>query len=129
MIMSVFCNDDRYGESDGEPSEPGLKIDAMTAFDYVYNSEALNLDRNRIYLFGRSLGGAVAIYIAKQHCDKLAGVILENTFTSIGDMIKHVFPILDIGFVKKYMLRSEWKSIESIADVTCPLLFLSSENV
>ncbi|ETO16908.1 hypothetical protein RFI_20428 [Reticulomyxa filosa] len=98
-----------------------------TTFDYVRNNwETLQVDRKRIYLFGRSLGGAVAIYLASQHSNELAGVILENTFTCISDMVKKVFRFLDFDIIKKYMLRLEWRSIDLINQITCPILFLAS---
>ncbi|ETO29025.1 hypothetical protein RFI_08101 [Reticulomyxa filosa] len=119
----------RYGNSEGEPSEEGLKLDAATSLEYVHNNwDTLDIDRQKIYLFGRSLGGAVAVHLASQNNDKLAGVILENTFTSIADMVKKVLPFLDFDFVKRYVLRMHWKSIQSISHITCPLLFLTSER-
>jgi len=44
-------------------------------------------------LYGQSLGGAVAIYLAnylekRQKGSSIKGLIIENTFTSIEDMIK-----------------------------------------
>lgn len=56
---------------------------------------AEGIDKN-IYILGRSLGGAVTIYVASQDTYKNAikGLILENTFTSIQDMVKIVLPPL-----------------------------------
>jgi len=68
----------------------------------------------------------LAIYVASEHSNELGGIILENTFTSISDMVKKVFRFLDFDIVKKYMLRLEWKSIERIDQITCPILFLAS---
>jgi hypothetical protein len=48
-----------------------------------------------IYLHGRSLGGAVAIYAASQILEykfKIKGLIVENTFLSIPDMVAVLFP-------------------------------------
>lgn len=44
--------------------------------------------------FGRSLGGAVAINLAASFPQRLGAVIVENTFTSILDMIDILFPLL-----------------------------------
>jgi len=38
-------------------------------------------------VFGRSLGGAVAVELAMNKGNHLRGVIIENTFTSIADMV------------------------------------------
>eukprot|EP00483_Globobulimina_turgida_P004783 UN04792 len=77
-----------YGESEGIPNEDGIKIDAMTAFEYVCKNKKNEIDMDKIYLFGRSLGGAVAIHTAfeieklGENNVKLAGLVLENTFCS-----------------------------------------------
>jgi len=47
-----------YGNSEGTPSEEGLKLDAEATLEYALNKEDINNDR--IFVFGRSLGGAVA---------------------------------------------------------------------
>jgi hypothetical protein len=44
--------------------------------------------------FGRSLGGAVAINLAATFPTRVGAVIVENTFTSILDMIDILFPLL-----------------------------------
>ena len=48
-----------YGDSEGEPSEKGLGLDAEATLDYALSrTDIINPDR--IFVFGRSLGGAVA---------------------------------------------------------------------
>ena len=51
-----------YGNSEGTPSEEGLKLDAEATLEYALNKEDINNDR--IFVFGRSLGGAVAAQLA-----------------------------------------------------------------
>src|SRR5271170_4736728 len=58
-----------YGKSSGSPSEKGLKIDAETALQYVFKREELR--NSPIILYGQSLGGAVAIYLAEKHQDEV----------------------------------------------------------
>jgi fermentation-respiration switch protein FrsA (DUF1100 family) len=52
-----------YGKSTGTPSETGLYTDAQAVYDYVRTRTDLNQDK--IFLFGRSLGGAVALHLGK----------------------------------------------------------------
>mmetsp|Transcript_47071 Transcript_47071/g.121607 ORF Transcript_47071/g.121607 Transcript_47071/m.121607 type:complete len:124 (+) Transcript_47071:662-1033(+) len=59
--------------------------------------------------------------------DKLAGVVLENTFTSIGDMVEVVFPKF-ISTFKSLILRIDWNSRAAIKNVHAPLLFFSSDE-
>ena len=47
-----------YGNSEGTPSELGLKLDAEATLEYAIKRE--DIDPKRIFVFGRSLGGAVA---------------------------------------------------------------------
>lgn len=47
-----------YGNSEGSPSEEGLKLDAEATLEYAIKRE--DIDSERIFVFGRSLGGAVA---------------------------------------------------------------------
>ena len=57
-----------------------------------------DIDRNKIIVFGRSLGGAVAVNLAFQpfYARHIAVLMLENTFTSLPDIGRTIFdfPIL-----------------------------------
>merc|ERR1712013_484129 len=84
-----------YGRSEGSPSEEGLCMDAQAALDYLHTREDIASDR--IIIFGRSLGGAVAVDLAtrSQNKEKIAAVLLENTFTSIPDEDEDFDEVLD----------------------------------
>jgi len=49
------------------------------------------------------LGGAVTIHTVTHTLHNVAGVILENTFTSMGDMVDDIFPKL--AYFKKFILK------------------------
>lgn len=70
-----------YGKSEGKPNEAGLMRDAVAAMEYVMKRQDLN-SRN-VVMYGRSLGGAVAIHLAALYQDQLKAVMVENTFTSL----------------------------------------------
>lgn len=53
-----------YGFSEGKPSELGIYIDTDAIIKYILGSQ---VNPKRIYLFGASLGGAVAIYAAHKY--------------------------------------------------------------
>lgn len=42
-----------------------------------------DIDKDKIVLFGHSLGGAVALHLAADNADKVAAVIVENTFVRL----------------------------------------------
>ena len=49
-----------YGYSQGSPSEHGIQQDAKAVLKYTF--ETAPIDRSKVIVFGRSLGGAVAIH-------------------------------------------------------------------
>ena len=55
--------------------------------------------------------------------NRLAGLICENTFTSISDMVDAIMP-RHISFLKKYIQKLFYPSIDRIGKVTCPILFV-----
>lgn len=72
-----------YGHSSGSPSEKGILLDSQTALDYIQSHPILQ--SSPLFLYGQSLGGAVAIGLASDQVNqgKITGVILENTFANL----------------------------------------------
>ena len=110
-----------YGESEGQPNEEGILLDCTTVFSYMQQRD--DIDRTRIYLFGRSLGGNCAIALAKQYDEYIAGTIIENSFTSISEMVDSLFPLLSP--IKRFLLTLKWEGKERIKSITHPILFIS----
>eukprot|EP01113_Clastostelium_recurvatum_P030827 TRINITY_DN3788_c0_g1_i1.p1 TRINITY_DN3788_c0_g1~~TRINITY_DN3788_c0_g1_i1.p1 ORF type:complete len:291 (-),score=61.28 TRINITY_DN3788_c0_g1_i1:47-823(-) len=122
LHVNVFILSYRgYGKSDGHPTEAGLQRDAQAALSYLEANP--DIDASRIILFGRSLGGGVASWLAS-HCNNpgVKAVVLENTFTSIPDMIEVVMPWLRHV---KALCNNVWNSRQHISSVHIPILFLS----
>ncbi|XXQ39521.1 Serine aminopeptidase S33 domain-containing protein [Plasmodiophora brassicae] len=111
-----------YGDSEGTPSEQGLMLDAEAVLEHLLR-ERQDIDPRRLVVFGRSLGGAVALFIAKRYNAEVRATIIENTFTSIPDMVDVVLPLL--APLKRLILRIDWPSRSRIGHVTHPILFLS----
>ncbi|CAI9759072.1 unnamed protein product [Fraxinus pennsylvanica] len=121
-----------YGESDGFPSQHGITKDAQAALDHLV--QRTDIDPSRIVVFGRSLGGAVGAVLTKNNPDKVAAIILENTFTSILDMAGVLLPFLKL-FIRKsgskgpgvlnFLVRSPWNTIDVVGEIKQPILFLS----
>jgi abhydrolase domain-containing protein 13 len=114
-----------YGNSDSvSPSEAGLKLDGQGALKFVLDHP--KIDNSKIILFGRSLGGAVAFDVARYAQSNnipIAGVIVENTFTSIAAMVDHLMPV--IAVFKGLILKMRWDSLSIVPDLTCPVLYLA----
>jgi len=111
-----------YGLSTGTPSEIGLKLDAEAALMYLLSRK--DIHPKKIVAFGRSLGGAVAINLAASFPQHFGAVIIENTFTSILDMIDVVFPLLSYF---KFLSTNVWDNLETVKcfPSVLPTLFLS----
>jgi pimeloyl-ACP methyl ester carboxylesterase len=76
--------------------------------------------------FGRSLGGAVAISLAHRFPDLVAGVVVENTFLSVGAMVDVLMPFLK--HVRRLVVYMNWDSDVKVADLTMPILFISGAS-
>ncbi|KAF2683436.1 BEM46 family protein-like protein [Lentithecium fluviatile CBS 122367] len=112
-----------YGLSSGIPNEKGLIIDAQTGLDYIRQRHELR--GTRIVLYGQSLGGAVSISLAakNQKQGDIAGIILENTFTSMRKMIPAALPPAKY---LAFLCHQVWPSDEVLPQITnAPILFLS----
>lgn len=115
-----------YGNSDSvPPSERGLKLDAEAALQFARRHDGI--DSSKLFLFGRSLGGSVAFHLAAYSASQgvpLAGVMVENTFTSISSMVDQLMPFLIP--IKPLVLRIGWDSAAVIPKLGgTPLLFLA----
>jgi pimeloyl-ACP methyl ester carboxylesterase len=58
-----------YGHSDGTPDEAGLGLDAEAILNFALEHEEIN--NEKIFVFGRSLGGAVSIELCSKFPEKV----------------------------------------------------------
>ena len=73
--------------------------------------------------------GAVAFQLAKyadENGENLAGVIVENTFTSISAMVDHLMPF--IAPLKFLVLRIGWNSATVVPNLNVPILFIMGDS-
>ncbi|ODV74604.1 uncharacterized protein CYBJADRAFT_166403 [Cyberlindnera jadinii NRRL Y-1542] len=114
-----------YGESTGTSTEDGIKTDADTVMKFVMEHDQLS--NSSVVLYGRSLGGAVAIYIASKNYVPVKAVVLENTFLSIRKAIPHIFPFLR-NFT--FLCHQVWDSEHDILKVSpeVEMIFLCAEK-
>ena len=64
----------------------------MLSYENILRSRP-DVDSSRIFVFGRSLGGAVAVDLCSKNRERVACLILENTFTRyyyIQNHLKHI---------------------------------------
>ena len=91
-----------YGKSEGSPSAPGILDDARAARRWL--AERNGIPETEIVVYGQSLGGAVAVDLAAK--DGARALIVESSFTSLGDMGRLMFPLLPVNWLLKENLAS-----------------------
>lgn len=113
-----------YGRSEGTPSEEGLYLDAQAGLEYLLSHPGL--DQTRLFVFGRSLGGAVALDLAARpdQAQHLLGVIVENTFSSIPEMARVLFGWRLLRWLPDFCYKNQFRSIDKVPKVTVPILFV-----
>lgn len=109
-----------YGKSAGTPSEAGLYADAEAAWQTL--TVRFGVKPERIVILGESLGGGPALELARTRA--CAGLILQSTFTSVGDMARRAFPLLPLGG----LMRTKFDNLAKIAAVSCPKLVMHSRD-
>ncbi len=104
-----------FGQSTAElPSEDSVLEDARAAWDWIAREHP---GRQR-YIFGHSLGGAIAVQLAGE-VDDARGLIVEGTFTSIPD----VFRSFKWGWLPVTpLITQRFDSARRIGEVRVPVL-------
>jgi uncharacterized protein len=109
-----------YGLSEGSPGEQGTYRDAEAAWKYLTRKR--KLDPGRIVIFGRSLGGAVAAWLAVEKHS--AGLILESTITSVANRGAELYKFLPV----RLLARINYDTLGRIDKLRCPLLVIHSPD-
>ena len=122
MGLSVFLFDYRgYGKSQKyDPSEKGLYQDAIGAYDYL--TRVRNIRPERVVLFGRSLGSAVAGELAVQR--PASSLILESSFPTIEAVAKHHYA----GLPVHWLLGAEYRLIDRLPQLSLPKLIIHGDK-
>jgi fermentation-respiration switch protein FrsA (DUF1100 family) len=124
--FSVLIIDYRgYGQSQGHfPSESEVYRDSQAAWDYLIEQRHIN--PQSIFIYGHSLGGAIAIDLGVRQ-PNAAGVIVENTFTSMRDMIDYLGSFYKL-FPTDFILHQRFDSLSKLRLLNVPLLLIHGTN-
>ncbi|HLP99153.1 MAG TPA: alpha/beta fold hydrolase [Sideroxyarcus sp.] len=107
-----------YGKSSGGgPSEAKMYEDAEAAWNYLLQQR--KQEPRRAFIYGHSMGGAVAIELALHH-PETAGLIVEASFTSMLDMAEAEYPWLPVDM----LLNQRFDSIHKVSKLKVPVLFI-----
>ena len=114
--FSVLAIDYRgFGRSSAAlPSEATAAEDARAAWDWL----ARKAPAQPRYIFGHSLGGAIAIDLARQVTDE-QGTIVEGTFTSIPEVVS----TFKWGWLPvSALITQRFESVRKVSEIGSPLL-------
>lgn len=118
---SVFAYDYRgYGKSAGRPYEAGILADCEAAQRWL--AERTGQPSGHIVIFGRSLGGAVAVHLAAAQSAR--ALVLDRTFSSMVDVAASHYPWVPV----KFLLRNRYPSTVRIAQYSGPLIQFHGEQ-
>lgn len=107
-----------YGASEGSPSEKGTYRDALAAWNYLV--EKRGVAPERIVLFGESMGGAVASWLAQTN--RPAALVIQSAFTSVPDMAAKLYPFIPTRWIVRYSYDTK----DYLKKVACPILVVHS---
>ena len=107
-----------YGKSAGSPSEQGTYRDAEAAWRYL--TEQKQVPSCCIVLFGESLGGAVAAWLAARQAP--AALVIASAFTSVPDLARKFYPYLPV----RWLARIRYDTREYLQAIAVPVLIAHS---
>ena len=118
---SVLIVDYRgYGRSTGTPDEQGTYEDALAAWRWLTGPG--KVPAREVVVFGRSLGGAVAAWLAAE-ADP-AGLIVESAFRSVPALAAEIYPFLPV----RALARLQYDTEAHLGRVECPVLVVHSRD-
>ncbi len=108
-----------YGRSEGIPSELGIYRDGQAAYEYLLTRTDVN--KNKLVIYGESLGGAVAIDLASKV--KVDALVVDSSFTSAVAMGKLLYPM-----IPEFLVGFKFDSVTKITKISVPKLFFHSQT-
>ncbi len=108
-----------FSESTGTPTEKGLLVDGLTAYDWLRTQGYRDSD---IIIHGHSLGTGVATYVASQRPAR--ALILEAPFTAASDVGAERYPYIPVSL----LMQDKFLSRERIKDVHMPVLIAHGDR-
>ncbi len=128
---NLFIFDYRgYGRSEGSPEVKGINLDAEAALETV-----LARNRGRVIVFGKSLGGAVAVYTVANSPfkDRISTLIVDSAFSSYRLIAREKVAGSVIGWPLQYpfsyLVNDAYSPVDFIAKVApIPVLIMHGRN-
>ncbi len=109
-----------YGTSSGSPSEEGTYRDAEAAWRWLTVERGVKV--GDIVLFGESLGGAIAAWLAARVTPR--ALVLASSFTSVPDLGAQVYPFLPVRLISRF----SYDTLSAVKAVKAPVLVAHSRD-
>lgn len=102
-----------YGKSTGNPTIEGVIKDAESMYEFLIQR---GFKPENISVYGRSIGGAIALELATRR--KVKSIVVQSSFLSLRDIAKEVY-----FFIPKSLVEGRfWNSKELIKKINVPIL-------
>lgn len=130
----VFAFDYRgYGLSEGSPTLEGVHLDAQAALETVLSLPKMNMER--IFVFGQSLGGAIAVYTVatSPHKSRIKALIIDSAFSGYRLIAREKFAQFIITWLFQYPLsflfEDHYSPIQWIKEIApVPVLIMHGDK-
>ena len=109
-----------FGMSQGHPFEKGTYLDALAAYEYLVKVKGIPAEK--IVIYGKSLGAAVAIDLANKI--KAGALICESGFTSTADLARDIYKFIPLWL----FVTQKYESLKKVDKINIPKLFIHSKN-
>lgn len=109
-----------FGKSLGNPDEKGTYLDAQAAYNYLVKTK--KIAPQKIVIYGKSLGGVIAIDLATKL--KAGALVSESSFISTKALAKDVYPFLPLWL----FVSQRYDAYAKIDKADIPKLIIHSQN-
>ncbi len=118
-LNALFFDYRGYGKSGGDiTEEEDLYRDVTAAYRFLIEEKGLTPDH--VVVWGRSIGGAAAVDLARR--ENLYAVILQSTFTSLTERIQEMAPIIPVKPLSKF----HYPNRQKLETVRSPVMIIHS---
>jgi pimeloyl-ACP methyl ester carboxylesterase len=108
-----------FGKSEGRPSEGACYRAASAAWDFAIEQKGIHPED--VMLFGRSMGGCIAAWLAARHreCRRL---VIHSAFTSMPDVAARAYPLFPV----RYFCYLRFNTLKQLRRCRCPVVVMHS---
>lgn len=110
---------EKLGPALGKPDEARLVADGLAMLDWL--SATLGLDTAELAIAGRSLGSGIAVQVCAQR--PVRRLVLVSPYGRLIEPVRAALPLM-----REWMLKDQFRSVEHIKRVTCPILLVLGER-